>query len=142
MVGPDPDPVCQHRIGRYRIAIQTRATNLISAWIDGKGRRWTLRTAARYADVWNMPGPGESTAEFEDLCRVLDRHCADAGRDPAEIRRSIQLAVTDDHDELLATVETYARAGVTDFVLILRGADPVAQADRSAELLPRLRSVA
>src|SRR4051794_8528154 len=49
-------------------------------WIGGSGRRRTLRMAAEYAAVWNAAG-GEPDA-IAELSQVLDRHCADVGRDP------------------------------------------------------------
>jgi alkanesulfonate monooxygenase SsuD/methylene tetrahydromethanopterin reductase-like flavin-dependent oxidoreductase (luciferase family) len=52
----------------------------------------TLRVVAEHADVWNIPGGGD----IEDLAgrsRLLDRYCAEIGRDPAAITRSIFLPV-------------------------------------------------
>ena len=44
-----------------------------------------LRVVARYADWWNLVGaPPESYAH---KISVLERHCADVDRDPAEIER-------------------------------------------------------
>ena len=51
----------------------------------------TLRVAAVHADVWNVPG-----GDIDDVVRrsaLLDRYCADIGRDPASIVRSIHLPV-------------------------------------------------
>jgi F420-dependent oxidoreductase-like protein len=108
-------------------------------WIGGTGRKRTLRIAARYADVWNDPGgPPEQVAE---LSGVLDRHCAEVGRDPAEIRRSVQVRVSSPPDEMVARAEAYAAAGVTDILLLMQAQDPVAQAEQTAKLLPRLRAV-
>ena len=53
--------------------------------IGGGGKKRTLRTAARYADEWNYWGMPD---DIRELCGVLDAHCADIGRDPAEIQRS------------------------------------------------------
>ncbi len=53
--------------------------------IGGGGEKVLLRLVARYAQVWNMGG---SVAEMQHKCAVLDRHCADVGRDPSEIERS------------------------------------------------------
>lgn len=53
--------------------------------IGGGGERRTLRIVARDADVWN--GEGDPDA-FAHKSAVLDRHCADLGRDPAAIRRT------------------------------------------------------
>ena len=67
-------------------------------WIGGAGRRRTLRIAAQYASVWNAPGG--SPEEVAELSGVLDRHCADIGRDPSEIRRSVQVRIPATPDEL------------------------------------------
>ena len=108
-------------------------------WIGGAGRRRTLRTAAQHASAWNAPGG--SPEEVADLSGVLDRHCADIGRDPSEIRRSVQVRIPATPDELLALAPAYAAVGVTDLLLVLNAADPVAQAGQAGELLPRLRAV-
>jgi alkanesulfonate monooxygenase SsuD/methylene tetrahydromethanopterin reductase-like flavin-dependent oxidoreductase (luciferase family) len=54
--------------------------------IGGSGERKTLRTVARYADMWNMSGAPD---KVQHKMEVLDRHCAEVGRDPAEIERTI-----------------------------------------------------
>ncbi|KOV56228.1 LLM class flavin-dependent oxidoreductase [Streptomyces sp. MMG1121] len=54
----------------------------------------TLRVAAEHADVWNIPG-----GDLDDAVRrsaLLDRYCAESGRDPAAITRSIHLPVSYD----------------------------------------------
>ena len=54
----------------------------------------TLRVVAEHADVWNMPG-----GEIDDAVRrgaLLDRFCAEIGRDPAAITRSLVLPVSYD----------------------------------------------
>ena len=56
--------------------------------IGGGGEKKTLRTVARYADACNVSGtPEEVRHKFE----VLEQHCRDIGRDPATIRRTIQV---------------------------------------------------
>ncbi|MEV4225204.1 LLM class flavin-dependent oxidoreductase [Nonomuraea sp. NPDC049725] len=53
-----------------------------------------LRVAAEHADVWNVPG-----GDLGDAVRrgaLLDRYCAELGRDPASITRSIHLPVSYD----------------------------------------------
>jgi len=50
--------------------------------VGGGGERRTLRLVARYADMWN--GFGDLPTIRHKL-EVLDGHCRDAGRDPAEI---------------------------------------------------------
>ncbi len=109
-------------------------------WIGGAGRQRTLRIAAQHASVWNAPGG--SPEEVADLSGVLDRHCAEVGRDPSEIRRSVQVRMPATPDELLALAAAYAAVGVTDLLLVLHAADPAAQAEQAGELLSRLRAVA
>jgi F420-dependent oxidoreductase-like protein len=108
-------------------------------WIGGVGRRRTLRMAAEHAAVWNAPGG--SPEEVAELSAVLDGHCADVGRDPAEIRRSVQLRVPADLAGLVEQVAGFTAVGVTEIILIV-AADPVAQAERVAALLPELRGLA
>jgi alkanesulfonate monooxygenase SsuD/methylene tetrahydromethanopterin reductase-like flavin-dependent oxidoreductase (luciferase family) len=54
--------------------------------IGGGGEKRTLRTAARFAQHWNFGGG--TTEEFARKREVLHAHCADIGRDPAEITLS------------------------------------------------------
>jgi alkanesulfonate monooxygenase SsuD/methylene tetrahydromethanopterin reductase-like flavin-dependent oxidoreductase (luciferase family) len=56
--------------------------------IGGNGRTKTLRTLAKYADMWNAFGLLE---EVRELDGVLRRHCEEVGRDEREIERSINL---------------------------------------------------
>jgi len=54
-----------------------------------------LRVVAEHADLWNFPGH-----DLDDGVRrgsLLDRFCAEIGRDPASITRSIVLPVSYDH---------------------------------------------
>ncbi|HEX9624784.1 MAG TPA: LLM class flavin-dependent oxidoreductase [Streptosporangiaceae bacterium] len=52
----------------------------------------TLRVVAEHADLWNIPG-----GDIDDAVRrsaLLDQFCAEIGRDPAAITRSIYLPVS------------------------------------------------
>jgi alkanesulfonate monooxygenase SsuD/methylene tetrahydromethanopterin reductase-like flavin-dependent oxidoreductase (luciferase family) len=107
-------------------------------WVGGSGPKRTLAIAARYADVWNAAGG--SPQEFAASSAILDEHCAAIGRDPSQIRRSVQLRVTeDDLDALPATASDYAAVGVGELLLIVGDPDPVGLAERLAAALPRLR---
>ena len=53
--------------------------------IGGGGEKKTLRTVARYADLWNVSAPPEDLARKN---AILDEHCAAEGRDPAAIIRT------------------------------------------------------
>ncbi|HEX2744869.1 MAG TPA: LLM class flavin-dependent oxidoreductase [Streptosporangiaceae bacterium] len=51
-----------------------------------------LRVVAEHADLWNIPG-----GDLDDVISrsaLLDRYCAEIGRDPAAITRSIHLSVS------------------------------------------------
>ena len=54
--------------------------------IGGSGEKKTLRTVARYADMWNAMGPLEVMAHKVD---VLRRHCDEVGRDIGEIQLTV-----------------------------------------------------
>jgi alkanesulfonate monooxygenase SsuD/methylene tetrahydromethanopterin reductase-like flavin-dependent oxidoreductase (luciferase family) len=60
-------------------------------WVGGGGEKRTLRIAARYADGWNVPFV--SPEEFAAKRDVLHRHCADVGRDPAEIACAVNVGL-------------------------------------------------
>jgi alkanesulfonate monooxygenase SsuD/methylene tetrahydromethanopterin reductase-like flavin-dependent oxidoreductase (luciferase family) len=53
-----------------------------------------LRVVAEHADVWNIPGG--DLADAVERSALLDRYCAEIGRDPAAITRSIYLPVSYD----------------------------------------------
>jgi alkanesulfonate monooxygenase SsuD/methylene tetrahydromethanopterin reductase-like flavin-dependent oxidoreductase (luciferase family) len=59
--------------------------------IGGSGERKTLRTVARYADMWNGMGPLDVMTHKVE---VLKGHCADVGRDPSEIEFTVGIKPT------------------------------------------------
>lgn len=60
-------------------------TRRIPVLVGGGGERKTLRITAEHADIWHGFGDADTIAH---KCAVLDRWCAEVGRDPAEIARS------------------------------------------------------
>jgi F420-dependent oxidoreductase-like protein len=72
--------------------------------IGGSGERRTLRMVAQYADLSNWFGPID---ELRHKIDVLERHCADVGRDPATILRtvSVPIVVVADRREADAVLE-------------------------------------
>ena len=77
--------------------------------IGGNGERRTLRTAARFAQHWNFDGgPIEQFSRAKD---VLHQHCADIGRDPADILLSSQVPFTGDVAETAAAATAFQAAG-------------------------------
>lgn len=57
--------------------------------VGGRGEKRTLRIVAEFADEWNLTRVDIPT--FRDKCEILGRHCADVGRDPNTIRRSLMI---------------------------------------------------
>jgi F420-dependent oxidoreductase-like protein len=108
-------------------------------WIGGAGPKRTLKIVARHGDVWNS-NAGEMEATIS-LSKILDEHCKTVGRDPNAVRRSVQFRFST-VDETLKVAETYLKAGFTEQILMLRGPDPVKNAEAAAnELLPRMRAL-
>jgi alkanesulfonate monooxygenase SsuD/methylene tetrahydromethanopterin reductase-like flavin-dependent oxidoreductase (luciferase family) len=81
--------------------------------IGGEGEKKTLRLVAQYADVWNISlaaGPPDETRHKLD---VLNRHCDEVGRDPADIRKTLGILVDPlaDVDGFVSTAAQYAALG-------------------------------
>lgn len=76
----------------------------------------TLRVVAEHADVWNIPG-GDITDAISRSA-LLDRYCAEIGRDPATITRSMHLPVLlDQPDVSRAMIDEAIDAGFRHVVL-------------------------
>jgi alkanesulfonate monooxygenase SsuD/methylene tetrahydromethanopterin reductase-like flavin-dependent oxidoreductase (luciferase family) len=83
----------------------------------------TLRVVAEHADVWNIPG--RDAADLIARSALLDRFCAEIGRDPAEITRSVTQPVSYENpgaarDAIAAAVD----AGFRHVVLTLSAPYP------------------
>jgi F420-dependent oxidoreductase-like protein len=93
--------------------------------IGGAGERKTLRVVAKHADEWNWSGGWSvdtAPEEFARLSGILDRHCEAIGRDPGQIRRSLQLFLQPEDDAQLkgqlSALEEYERRGLDHVVLV------------------------
>jgi F420-dependent oxidoreductase-like protein len=75
--------------------------------IGGGGEKRTLRAVARWGDHWNFPGGGVPV--FEAKRAVLEKHCADIGRDISEITTSTHLRL--DPSNLNALVDEAGALG-------------------------------
>ncbi|MET0999830.1 MAG: LLM class F420-dependent oxidoreductase [Marmoricola sp.] len=110
--------------------------------VGGSGERKTLRLVAQYADACNLFG-----FEPEEIGRkvaVLDRHCADVGRDPAEVQRTALVGENpfEDVDAFLRRMEAYAAHGIEQVWVMPQADDPVGHVGRLCEeILPRLREI-
>ena len=92
--------------------------------LGGVGEQRTLRIVARYADIWNYPRyPLGTVEEFQHKSQLLDQYCAEIGRDPATIARSVQILI-DSHEDPTPTrelVRGFIATGATHLVLAPRG---------------------
>jgi alkanesulfonate monooxygenase SsuD/methylene tetrahydromethanopterin reductase-like flavin-dependent oxidoreductase (luciferase family) len=111
--------------------------------VGGSGEKKTLRLVAQYADACNLFAP--EPAVIAHKLDVLARHCADVGRDPAEIQNTILAVRSDpltDVDGFVASMEQYARLGVDLVEVVPRSSDPVAEVTRlGEEVVPRLEQL-
>ena len=108
-------------------------------WIGGGGEQRTLRIVARHADVWNHGGGPVETALHK--VEVLDRHCDEIGRNPADIRLSVQVRYSaDDPDLTLKELEGFRQAGFTELIVIVSEPNSAGKAEAvGREVLPRFR---
>ncbi len=107
--------------------------------IGGSGEKRTLRTAAKYAQHWNfVGGPPEEFARKRD---VLHRHCADVGRDPAEITLSSHVRLEPDLDyaKVAAEAEALAEVGLDLAIVYLPPPHTPAVLEPLAKALEPLR---
>jgi len=82
-------------------------------WIGGGGERRTLAIAARYADGWNVPFIDPAT--FARKRAVLHDHCERIGREPSEIRCTVNVGLAWTEDGLrqqFGGLSDYVRPGV------------------------------
>jgi len=83
----------------------------------------TLRVVAEHANVWNMPGGDIDDAVNRSA--LLDRFCAETGRDPASITRSMALHVSyEDPGKTRAAITEAVDAGFGHIVLGLAAPYP------------------
>lgn len=109
-------------------------------WIGGSGERKTLRVVAELADAWNVFGV--TPEEAARLSGILDQHCADIGRDPRTIRRSIQIVIDGANPRATAELAAaYLEAGFPEAIVSVRSASARRDAEvAAAEVLPAIRT--
>lgn len=126
----------------------------LPVWVGGGGEKVTLRIAAQYADGWNLPFI--SPEEWARKSAILDAHCADVGRDPKAITRTVNVGMArndedlrqqfdqiaefvrpgvlmGDGQELIDRVGEYIAAGAEGVILAMRTPFDVEALDRFAE---------
>ncbi|HEX4490345.1 MAG TPA: LLM class F420-dependent oxidoreductase [Acidimicrobiia bacterium] len=109
--------------------------------IGGGGEKRTLRIAARWADQWNAPGASPEVLAHK--IEVLHRHCADVGRDPAQIEVSVQVRSGADAAQVAADASALVDAGAQHIIVGFRAPfdparlEPIARALQDALPLSR-----
>lgn len=93
------DALCEPRPVQARLPIL----------IGGSGRRKTLRTVAERADAWNTSG---SLEEVTDALTTLEQHCADVGRDPTTIEKTVSFHIVLRDDAAAADTRTRQLLGI------------------------------
>ena len=106
----------------------------IPVLIGGGGEKRTLRLVAQYGDACNLFGGPDDVRHKLD---VLERHCADVGRDPAEITKTILYTVRDPV-EAADKIAAYTAIGVDGVVINM---PDVADLDKLATTGETLRKV-
>jgi len=81
--------------------------------IGGGGEKVTLKLVAQHAQMWNAFGDLET---YRHKAGVLARHCADLGRDPAEIEHTWLL-----QQVVIKDAEALAEAGVGMLIAAVGG---------------------
>jgi F420-dependent oxidoreductase-like protein len=139
-------------------------------WIGGTGAKRTLRIAAQHADGWNAAYVGVD--RYRDLNEVADRWCETEGRDPATLRRAVNLifALTSDGTDVATVLDgqgwgpaapfladgalggsidgaaqrvlDYVRAGAHEVNIALRAPWDERMLDAYLERLPEIRAAA
>lgn len=94
--------------------------------VGGNGEKRTLKTCAKYADICNIDfnNPGGPDV-FKHKIDVLEQHCADIGRDPSEIKRTMLIPMRIEDDESKAKAELERRpwilCGTPSYIIDLIG---------------------
>jgi F420-dependent oxidoreductase-like protein len=104
-----------------------------------------LGIAARWADCWNASG---TAAEVAERNRILDEKCAELGRDPKSLRRSVYFWVPRSSDDPWSSVDAfvdvvgrYREAGIEEFVIDQPREGQLGMLERvAADVIPRLRA--
>jgi len=105
------------RIRARWAALNPAPTRDIPVLIGGGGERKTLRIVAEHATIWHTFGDVEVIAHKSG---VLDDWCAQVGRDPAQIERSVGVGR---QGRPGASAEALLAAGVTLFTTDVDGPD-------------------
>jgi alkanesulfonate monooxygenase SsuD/methylene tetrahydromethanopterin reductase-like flavin-dependent oxidoreductase (luciferase family) len=94
------------RVKRRLAKLEPPSAGPLPILIGGSGQKVTLRLVAEYADMWNSFGP---PADYAVQNAALNEWCAQLGRDPAEIERTVLLDVPEEAQDLNGFIEAGAQ---------------------------------
>jgi alkanesulfonate monooxygenase SsuD/methylene tetrahydromethanopterin reductase-like flavin-dependent oxidoreductase (luciferase family) len=100
-------PIIMERFGRLEPPPRGRLPILVG----GGGEKVTLRLVAEHADAWNSFGPPDNYARKN---KVLDEWCAQLGRKPSQIERTVGIGVTE-----VDAWEAYVDAGAEHLIVMM-----------------------
>jgi len=109
--------------------------------IGGSGEKRTLRIVAETADIWNADA--DSPESFVRRNAILDAHCRDIGRDPAEIERTVGLPpplIRATREEAVETLADILERHAVDHAAARRAAEASPFADTLDAVIARLRA--
>ena len=86
-------------------------TGRMPIMIGGAGEKVTLRLVAEHADLYNTFGPPEN---FRHKVDVVNRWCAEVGRDPSEIEMTVAINPNE-----LDRLDDYAEAGAHHAIVMI-----------------------
>jgi alkanesulfonate monooxygenase SsuD/methylene tetrahydromethanopterin reductase-like flavin-dependent oxidoreductase (luciferase family) len=102
-----------------------------------------LRLVAEQADIWNL---NHGPAKMTELGAILDRRCAEIGRDPRSIRRSafgfpsvLDRDPFESVESYVAVVRQYIAAGASEITLRMPGPERHDTLRAIGDVLPELR---
>ncbi len=105
-------PVIKERLGKLN---PPPVRDPLPIMIGGSGEKVTLRITAQHANIWNGFGDPQEAGR---LSRVLDQRCAEVGRNPDEIERSVMVS-----RERIERADEYVENGITHLIYGLDGPD-------------------
>lgn len=94
---------------RWEVDVPPPVRNPLPICIGGGGEKVTLKLTAQYAQIWNSFGPPET---YQRKNGILNDWCAEVGRNPAEIERSVSISPDKMH-----WLPALRDAGATHFIL-------------------------
>jgi probable F420-dependent oxidoreductase len=110
------------RIRRRIAALRPGPLGPLPILVGGNGERRTLRLVAEHADMWN--GYGDA-ATIKAKNGVIDRWCAEVGRDPRAIERTAWIERVDE-----GLIHALVEAGADHVILGLRAPYDLAHVQR------------